>query len=234
LDEPERIQMNALKIIILALSLLVLTTQAARHIYVRYIEPRISVLDKFEETDATKVIQSAKSLSEIVAQYELARRRTDELDKVLKSQLSVLTRDEYFMIEQKFKEDHSDEYKREAELKEAIEEWESRSKEILELRVFWSFGFGFFLFGVILLSRGNNWMGLSLIIPGIVEMIWWTSPSFRFAGSALEFDRLLNNKLVFTIITLILLVLAWTFDKLKTNKDIQHAPPAGRGEAPRP
>lgn len=53
--------MNALKTAILLLALLALTTQAVRHIYVRYIEPRTSVLDRFDETAAKKAIQSAAS-----------------------------------------------------------------------------------------------------------------------------------------------------------------------------
>ncbi len=207
--------MKALKITILMLSLLILTTQGVRHIYVRYIEPRTSVLDRFGETDAKKVIQSAQTLAEILAEYEPARRRVDELNKELTKQLSEQTRDEYFMFERKWHEDHKDEYSREEELKRAIQEWESRSNEILELRVFWSFGFVFFLLGAFLVTREKEWMGLALIMPGIVEMVWWTAPSFRFAGSPLEFDRLLNNKLVFTFVTLLVLIVAWALDRSK-------------------
>jgi hypothetical protein len=37
--------------------------------------------------------------------------------------------------------------------------------------------------------------------------VWWTSPSFRFAaGSLPEFDRLLNNKPGFTLLTLTLII----------------------------
>lgn len=212
--------MNGLKITILILSLLVLMTQGARHIYVRYIEPRISALDQFEDSDAKKVIRSAKSLSEIMSEYEPARRRVDELNKELKTQLSEQTRDEYYMYEQKWREDHREEYKREEELKSAVKDWENRSKEILELRVFWSFGFSFFLLGAFLISRERGWIGLAMIIPGIVEMVWWTSPSFRFVGSPLEFDRLLNNKLGFTIATILVLVVAWILDRSKEHQDL--------------
>ena len=210
--------MRTLRIVILLLALLVLTTQAARHIYVRYIEPRTSVLDRFNETDAKKVIQEATVLADIVKEYEPARERVDSLNKDLKQELATKTRDEYYMHEQKWKEDHKKEYEREAELKEAIQEWENRSKDILELRVFWSFGLVFFLAGAAMLKSGNKWLGMAFLIPGIVEMIWWTSPSFRITGSPLEFDRLLNNKLLFTFATLAVLLVFWIMGERRENK----------------
>ena len=231
--------MRPLRIVILLLTLLVLTTQAARHIYVRYVEPRTSVLDRFDDTDAKKVIQKAQALDDLIKEYEPARKRVDDLDKDLKRELSTKTRDEYYMHEQKWKEDHKQEYQREEELKKAIQEWENHSKEILELRVFWFFGLGFFLAGALMLNGGRNWVGIAFLIPGIVEMIWWTSPSFRFAGSPLEFDRLLNNKLSFTIITIVLLLATWYLSQRREKKDLQQnaAPlpsaPAGPSEGAR-
>ena len=210
--------MNALKTTVLILALLALTTQAVRHVYVRYVEPRTSVLDRFDETAAKKIIQSATALSDIVEEYAPARKRVDLLDADLKKELSQQTRDEYYMFEQKWQEDHKQEYERESVLKVAIQDWENRSKEILELRVFWTFGLALFLIGIFLQARGFSWMGMSLLIPGIVEMIWWTSPSFRFVGSPLEFDRLLINKLMFTLAT-ITIILAWWHLTHSMNKE---------------
>ncbi|NLX96203.1 MAG: hypothetical protein GXY83_08500 [Rhodopirellula sp.] len=61
-------------------------------------------------------------------------------------------------------------------------------------------------------------MGMSLTIPGIVEMIWWTCPSFRFAGSPLEFDRLLINKLAFTLATIAIILVWWCRTKRMEKK----------------
>lgn len=213
--------MRPLKITLLILALLVLTTQAVRHIYVRYIEPRTSVLDKFDETEAKQVIQSAKSLSELLEEYEPTRRRMDRLDDELGEYASEQPNNEYFGFQQKWREDHKEVYERESELRLAIHYWEERSKEILALRVFWLFGFVFFLVGAILHRKGLDWVGMALIISGSVEMIWWTCPSFRFAGSPLEFDRLLNNKLWFTVITIILLIVAWCLDKAKWSRSFK-------------
>ena len=210
--------MRTLRTVIFLLALLVLTTQAARHIYVRYIEPRTSVLDRFDETEAKKVIQGARALSDLLKEYEPARELVDSLNKDLKQELSQKTRDEYYMHERKWKEDHKQEYERESELKRAIQDWENRSKQIFELRVFWLFGLVFFLAGVAFLKRNQDGLGMAFLIPGIVEMIWWTSPSFRFAGSPLEFDRLLNNKLIFTFATLVVLIAFWIMKERRNNK----------------
>ena len=218
MEEERKFRMRTLRTVIFLLALLVLTTQAARHIYVRYIEPRTSVLDRFDETEAKKVIQGARALSDLLKEYEPARELVDSLNKDLKQELSQKTRDEYYMHERKWKEDHKQEYERESELKRAIQDWENRSKQILELRVFWLFGLVFFLAGVAFLKRNQDGLGMAFLIPGIVEMIWWTSPSFRFAGSPLEFDRLLNNKLIFTFATLVVLIAFWIMKERRNNK----------------
>ena len=116
--------MKALKITVFILALLVLATQVARHVYVRYLEPRTSVLDKFEETETKKVIQRATTLSELVEEYDPARKRVDQLDKEMQIELSKKNSDDYYMFEEKWKEDYKQEYQQEEELKSAIQDWE--------------------------------------------------------------------------------------------------------------
>lgn len=210
--------MKTLKIAVFVLAMLVLTTQAVRHVYVRFIEPRTSVLDKFDQTDTQKAIKAAGSLNELLKQYDQARKQTEDLDKQLKSLEQNKSKDEIDVIRERFKYDHKGEYKRESDLKCAVNEWEEKSEEILELRVFWAFGFAMLLIGTLLQMRRSNWLGVSLMISGFVEMVWWSSPSFRFAGSPLEFERLLNNKLVFTLITIAILICWWVLTNKKENK----------------
>lgn len=209
--------MRGLQVTVFVLAVLVLTTQAVRHFYVRYLEPRISVLDKYEQTDTEKAIREATSLSELVTQYDSAKKRVNGLDKQRKEAETNKTKDERDVLRDKFKEEHKEEYEREKDLKRAIEDWEQKSKEIHELRVFWIFGLVLFLIGSVLLKVGQYWPGMSFTIPGIVEMIWWTSPPFRFVGSAQEFDWLLINKLVFTLVTLFLVVFTWYFNQFRNR-----------------
>jgi hypothetical protein len=210
--------MKALKITVFLLAVLVLTTQFARHIYVRYLEPRGSVLDTYEQTETKKAIKRAVSIDELVSRYDVAKKRIDELDDQRKKAEANKSRDDRDVLRDKFGEEHKEDYKREADLKEAIQEWEKRSKEIYELRVFWLFGIAFLLGGAYLLVKGRGWLGMAFIVPGIIEMIWWTSPSFRFAGSPIEFERLLMNKLVFTVVTLVLVIAAWVMQEQKPKR----------------
>jgi hypothetical protein len=210
--------MKALKITVFLLAVLVLTTQFARHIYVRYLEPRGSVLDTYEQTETKKAIKSAASLDELASRYDAAKKRVDELDQQRKKAEANKSRDDRDVLRDKFGEKHKEDYERESDLKAAIQEWEKRSEEIYELRVFWLFGFAFFLAGAFLLFKEREWPGMAFIVPGIIEMIWWTSPSFRFAGSPIEFERLLMNKLAFTIITLMLIIAAWVMQEKKPKR----------------
>jgi hypothetical protein len=210
--------MKALKITVFLLVVLVLTTQFARHIYVRYLEPRGSVLDTYVQTETTKAIKGAASLDELVSRYDAAKKRVDELDKQRKKAEANKSKDERDVFRDTFREENKEDYEQESDLKAAIHEWEKRSEEIYELRVFWLFGFAFLLAGAILLVKGREWPGMAFIVSGIVEMIWWTSPSFRFGGSPLEFERLLMNKLVFTIITLVLVIAAWVIQERKPKR----------------
>src|SRR3972149_8581129 len=148
-------KMKALKLTVFLLAVLVLTTQFARHIYVRYLEPRGSVLDKFEQTETKKAIKGATSLDELVSRYDVAKKRVDELDKQKKKSEANMSRDNRDVFRDKFGDEHKEDYERESDLKRAVQEWEKRSEETYELRVFWLFGFAFLLAGAILLEIGR-------------------------------------------------------------------------------
>jgi hypothetical protein len=90
-------------------------------------------------------------------------------------------------------------------LKAAIQDWEKKSGEIHELRFFWFSGLFFLIAGVVSYRGGRVWLGLSLLFAAFSEMIYATSPSFF--GSSTEFDRLLGNKLLFSALSLLLLLL---------------------------
>lgn len=209
--------MKALKTTLFVLAVFTLATQALRHVYVRYLEPRTSVLDAYEQTETTKSIQEATSLNELVAHYDAAKKRVDALDEERKRAEENLTKDERDVVRDRFREDHEKEYERESDLKGAIRDWESKSEKIRELRLFWLFGLGLFAIGAVLYGSKSSWLGLSFLITGAVEMVWWTSPTFTFAGNPIEFDRLLINKLVLTLATLALLVAAWLIDERKNR-----------------
>lgn len=202
--------MRILKIVALLVTVLLLSVQAVRHVCVAYFEPRTSVLDRFNETAAGKAVQQAKTLEELVARYEPARKRVDELDRQLKEKKAGLSRrEERMVLEESFHEQHGKEYAEARELGAAIEDWEDKNGQVTDLYVFWAFGIGLFLVGAVLVAARCQWLGVAFIIPGIIEMLWWTSPSIRLEGCPLEFDRLLFSKIVFTLLTLAVVIVAW-------------------------
>jgi hypothetical protein len=222
--------MRVLQITALLLTVLALSAQAVRHIYVAYVEPRTSVLDKYQETDASKAVREAASLPELLSHYDPAKKRVDELDKELKSaKEKCKTREERRLIEEKFREDHEQEYGRESELRNAVADWEEKNNQVRELHVFWAFGIGLFVIGAVLVARGRDWLGMALIIPGIVEMLWWTSPEIRLSGCPVEFDRLLLHKIIFTLITLAVVIAAWLLNEFAKKRGHSEAPLRGRG-----
>lgn len=209
--------MKALQKTCCIIALLVLSLQSARHFYVKYFDTSDSALDAFEKKDISKEIEDAKSLDELIVKYEPAKKKKDELEDILTEQMKGISETERHNFRMEFQREHEDEYNKVTKLSMAIRDWETKSKQILEVRVFWLIGFILFVIGGIVYLK-LPWLGMALIIPGVVEMCWWTSPSFRFAGNVHEFERLLNNKLIFTNITLLMLIVVWSIFESKEKK----------------
>ena len=188
--------MKALQKTLFILALLALLPQTVRHLYVRWLEPTNSALDKYEPP-VKEGIKKAGSLEELVIQYDEARKKADEARKKTSEAES---RDVDSMTI--YLPDQETEI-----LKTAIQEWETKSKEIFEMRVFWSCGLVLLLLGLLCYRQQYLWLGLTLITTGLSEMIWWTSPSFRWGGGSREFDKLLTNKIFFSLASIILLLI---------------------------
>lgn len=182
--------MRALQKTLFIISLIILLTQTVRHLYVRWVEPTRSALDKYE-SPVKDDIKKANSLDELVKQYEEARKKTPEpefqfVDPTNNSRKISDT---------------------EHHLWSAIKEWEGRTREIFELRFFWSCGLLLLVLGLMCYKQKYPWLGLAIITAGIAEMIWWTCPSFRWNEASREFDKLLTNKIVFSVMSIVLLLI---------------------------
>ena len=209
--------MKPLQATCLVLSVLLLSMQLVRHIYVKYLENTSSVMDEFDPKSVQREIENAETLAELVEKYRPARKREDELEAIMKEKVKDLPENDREKFRNEFQIEHEKDYARSRELRLAIVSWESKAKEIRELRILWGFGVGLLLAGC-LLYFVNRWLGMAFVIPGIVEMMWWTSPSFRFAGTVKEFERLLTNKLVLTGVTLIVVIALWLFSLREWRK----------------
>ncbi|MCF6361492.1 MAG: hypothetical protein L3J29_12115 [Cyclobacteriaceae bacterium] len=179
------------------ISMVVVITQTVRHSYVRGFYNNHSVLDEFED-DVTLEIKSSVSLDSLLVQYEKSHNAVADFEKnkteeVLRESFKELN--ELRSVESKYER--------------AIRDWESKEEKTRELIVFWLAGFLIIVIGVFLYSKNYKWIGLSLILSGIIEMIWWSSPSITNQGANIEFYKLLNVKLIFSIITFIVLSAMW-------------------------
>jgi len=180
--------MRTLQKTLFIIALLTLLTQTIRHLYVRWVEPTSSVLDKYEEP-VKEGIKKANSLDDLVKQYDEARKKTPDAQSQIVDPMTISGRNSETEL-----------------LKTAIQEWEAKTKEIFEMRFFWGCGLILLLSGLLCYKRLYLWSGLTLITTGVAEMIWWTCPAFRWGGASREFDKLLTNKIVLSLMSIILLM----------------------------
>jgi len=183
------------------LGLLFAGSQTLRHIYVRWIEPRGSVLDQYQGK-AEQEIAASKPLEELVALYADAKKRVDEEEA--KRTPNPDSRVEYDRLQR-------DPYKSEQQLKEAITERESHHRQLREVHFFWWSGFVCAAIGFVAYFRLNVWFGISLMILGYIEMNYATWPAFRSFGSAQEFDMLLTAKVIYSTLTVIAVLIFWRY-----------------------
>jgi hypothetical protein len=173
---------------------LILLTQTVRHAYVRWIEPRASVLDRYDRPLGDR-ISAATSLEELLKLYDPVKREADGLKAT-----AVRNREPY-----NEERDNTEPFRSERELRQAIQSWEEKAKEVRALWFYWTVGFLVLCLGFALRRLANRWAGLTLEIVAFSEFIYWTSPSF-FGANVREFDRLLTLKFVLSIVSVILLL----------------------------
>lgn len=114
--------------------------------------------------------------------------------------------------ESKYSRERTEAEKKEDRLRQAIQEWESKNKEIRELHYFWVAGLIALVLGMVIYERMERWTGFALVILAFCEMIWATTLSFHyFLSNNHEFDRLLTQKFLFSAVSIILLLVAWVW-----------------------
>lgn len=184
--------MDALKRTLFILAFVSVIAYTIRHIYFKWFEPTESVLDKY--SDSSVEVKQATSIEQLDALYKEAH------DKVTAYE-SDTTNPKIPWMER----DETEPYKSEREIRTAIAGWEAKSREIFQIRFYWVVGFVLVVSGFALYKWANQWLGLTLIIVGFAEKVYWTSPTF-IGSAGLEYDRLLTNKIIFSITTVILLL----------------------------
>jgi hypothetical protein len=200
--------MRRLQITLFIIAMVFSSTQTFRHVYTKWLEPKTSVLDKYDEK-IEKDIYKSKSINELLALFDDAHKKVKAYEKDKNNP----------EINEHQKED-KEPYKTMIKIQDSIEKWESYGIQISKMRFFWSCGLISVILGFFIYIYLNDWLGMVGIITGFTEMIFWTCPTiFGIFGARFEFERLLNNKLFFSIITWLLLLSAWfLLQKLEEKK----------------
>ena len=192
--------MRALRLTVFILVFLCLAAELMRHTYIRWVKNHVSVLDKYDTV--------ASEIKEATSLTALEKRYAEELEKekaAKQSEPAVLGGRSGLAGEFQAVNPESPVFK----LRQAITDWEQRENQIRELRYFWVGGLVCLLLALVCHWRGLQWLSITLQIAGFAEMTWWTSPSLGLSGAAEEFTRLLNNKIVFTALALVMLLIFW-------------------------
>jgi hypothetical protein len=200
-------KMNALKKTLFIIAVVFASVQSVRHVYARWIDTSDSVLDRYESEVSGK-IKNAGSLEELQSMYDDAHKKVEAYE-ANRTNPKV----------EGYERETIEPYKTERMLKHAIENWEAGSNEISKIRFYFIAGLVFLMAGYILYRKVNLWLGLTFVIVGFMEMLYWTSPNLLLGASIIEFNILLDNKLILSAITLALLIaVAYLTGTLKENK----------------
>jgi hypothetical protein len=172
-----------------------LSVQTVRHAYLRWIQPQSSILEKYNPTLKNK-IKEADSLESLDKEYAKIKKEVEIAEGEMKEQAREMNRL------------NKEPFKTERELQTAIKNWERHSAEIRQTRFFWTCGLILSFAGLLLFIK-CPWFGLSFIIAGISQMIWWVSPSFSYNEASSEYHRMLENKFFLSLSTFIFVIVLW-------------------------
>lgn len=190
--------MQKFKAVVSLIAILIFGSQTIRHAFVLWVESNESVLDKFDETK--QKIAVTPTIDDLLKLYEPAQKNVEEANKARKASGEK---------EAGWDQRSEEPFKSERELKSAIEEREEHARMLVRLHFFWWCGVGVLVLGVIVTARSRPWLGICLQILGFVLRAWYTCPSYRTLGFPIEFKQLLTFKLIYSALSLGLLLVGW-------------------------
>jgi hypothetical protein len=204
--------MRTLKVVVFLLTFLCLSAQLIRHAYIRWVQEQESVLDKYA-LDVHQEIRNATSLQGLEKLYAAAvKKAREEAAKAPKPKPQPDENPCGYSVPLD-PADHSEEVQA---LRSAIQDWEQKSNQVRELRFYWACGLLAVALAALCHRRGWPWAAMALLLLGFSEMEWWTSPSF-LGGAQQEFTRLLDNKILCTVLSLAVLFWSWLWGPLRPD-----------------
>ena len=197
--------MKGLQITFLIIFSSILSVQAIRHVHLYAYGFEESILASYQEFfGMKKEIQLEASTDELLAEYEASTEKIKELRD------SDPTKKLHQM-----RQENAELFARSDALGTELRQREARARELRDIWLFSIAGYVLIGLGSLLYARGYDWVGMSLILPGFLELVWWSAPSFSVGGALQEYDLLLVNKIILTVIAFVLIYTLWLVSRRK-------------------
>ena len=200
--------MKGLQVTFLIIFSCALSTQAIRHVHQYIYGTEESIIASAEEFfEMKEEIKLEASTDELLAEYEASQKEIGQLRE------SDTTKKQF-----QLRQENVELFARSDALRTELQQRELMARELRDIWIFSIAGFILIGLGSLLYSRGYGWVGMSLILPGFLELIFWSSPSFSLGGALQEYELLLVNKIILTIIAFVLLFGLWFVSRRKWKK----------------
>ncbi len=195
--------MKPLQITFFLLAAAIFLTQTVRHTHLLVFGGELSVLDQFaSDYSERKKVQEERSTEVLLQEYREVAPKIFALEEGKGKSYDEL---------KPIRDAHPKLYEQSDRLRGEISLRETRRREIRDLWLFCGAGMIMIPLGGCFMKRGWRWVGMSVAIPGFLELLWWSSPSFSFGGAAREYQLLLWNKIGLSVIGIVLLYASWVF-----------------------
>ena len=188
--------MRGVQITFFMLAIFTLSTQMVHYTYKRFNLPSTSVLDKKVDSEIVN-INSLDALHKRFKKAEIAVKAFEKTKNSAELKRVNKYREQVYVTQRK--------------LRNAIKTWEGNARKRKKMIFYWFGGLFLFMLGIAIYYFRKLWVGLSFIIAGVSEMIWWSSPSFSYTGSTSRLAHLLTTQLVLTVASMAIVLLAWIY-----------------------
>ena len=200
--------MKGLQITFLIIFSSILSVQAIRHVHLYAYGFEESILAPYEEFfSMKKEIRTEASTDELLAEYEASKETIKQLrDSDPTKNLRQM------------KQENAELFARSDALAKELRQREARARQLRDIWLFSIAGYVLIGLGSLMYARGYDWVGISLILPGFQELVWWSAPSFSVGGAVQEYHLLLVNKIILTVIAFVLIYTLWLVSQRKWKK----------------
>jgi len=198
--------MKGLQLTCFILFAAVLSTQTLRHLHLHVFsdEPASRFAGPMEQqlSDFADDARREASTRALEAEYEASKAEIQQLQKAEPGVEIV-----------KLRRQHRELFDRNEALAQELSERMQRQRQVRDVWLFSIAGYGLIGLGTLCYWRNYHWEGMSLLLPGFLELTWWSAPAFSLGGAMQEYELLLVNKIILSLVALTLLYLLWLLQR---------------------